>query len=607
MVAILDLFSKKSKKLNKLIPIEQAQQLLQQHQNTIDNIYHLSQAPKVHWLEYYLSPINVLANYLQKLPASQNHHHAHDGGFLLHVLEVIELALTKRHTYMLPVGASVETQSAKKDLWNYAVFTCALCHDIGKLISDIAILLFDKKGNKLGRWTPFSGAMNDISTAYYYIYEYNTDRKYQQHKLLPALILHKFFSASALDYLAKDKELFNLLLMTINGRMAEGGTLADIIKYADSTSSAKSLKNIQTETTTTYATPKSLADKLLDTLKYLLVEQKIKINQPGAPIFTTDKYVYLVSKVIMDAVRETLTKDNQQGIPYNNTRLMDELLQFNIIIPTTDNKAIWSIKITGGGFKKEIELTTLKVNISRIYGQEQYPQCFTGTIVEQITQDNQQTEKDNTTSTGPDDTTTTEQTTEQEQSLDDVLPPGVDNTRNTDDTTTTEQTTEQDFSSWLRDGINNKTLEINNAKAKLHTLKEGLFLVSPLIFKLFSEVNWHKAQKKFTNLKITLKNERNENIFKVKVKKSEKKIISGYIVPNAKETIGIKNELPAPNDRLELVTNTVSNKISKNKEQEIIAELKPLGFNAKEVKTALQKIDINGLSVIEIVNIIKKT
>ncbi len=147
-------------------------------------------------------------------------------------------------------------------------------------------------------------------------------------------------------------------------------------------SSAKSLKNIQTDVSTKQEVkPKSLADKLLDTLRYLLIEKKLKINEPGAIAYTSDKYVYLVSKVIMDTIRETLVKDKQQGIPYDNPRLMDEMMQFGIIVANTDNKAIWNIRISGGGFKKEVQLTMLKVMLDKIY-YDKAPKPFTGTIIE---------------------------------------------------------------------------------------------------------------------------------------------------------------------------------------------------------------------------------
>jgi hypothetical protein len=79
----------------------------------------------------------------------------------------------------------------------------------------------------------------------------------------------------------------------VQGRNAEGAIIADIIKYADSESSANSLKNLggnsksQQPQPQPQPQPKSLADKLLDTMRYLALETDLKINAPGAVMFTT--------------------------------------------------------------------------------------------------------------------------------------------------------------------------------------------------------------------------------------------------------------------------------------------------------------------------------
>jgi hypothetical protein len=65
----------------------------------------------------------------------------------------------------------------------------------------------------------------------------------------------------------------------------------------------------------------------------------LKINAPGAVMFTTADDIYFVSKVIMDKIRDSLNKDKQKGIPFDNSRMMDELLQFHIITPNQKGKA----------------------------------------------------------------------------------------------------------------------------------------------------------------------------------------------------------------------------------------------------------------------------
>lgn len=564
--------------------IQSAEVLLLKHQKLIDDIYHHSHVPKKHFESLYLYAIKRLAIWSQDLPASQNHHHSSEGGFLLHTLEVVEIALKKRNTKMLPIGASVEKQNSKKDVWTFAIFTAALLHDIGKTISDVNIMLYDSKQKELGRWSPWFGRMNNVKSAMYYQYQYNMDRKYQQHSLLPLSFLREFISPTAIDWMQKDNDLFALLLMTLQGRKAEGAIIADIVQYADSESSAESLKksnNIDTTSTSQNPQPKSLADKLLDTLRYLVLETDLKINAPGAVMFTTNTDVYFVSKVIMDKVRDTLDKDKQNGVPFDNSRLMDELLQFHIIVPNSKGKAIFSCEISGGGFKKPVNLTMLRMSIDKVYVDGKYPEQFIGEIKNNdndAKEQNSQQESHTTEATLKD----KDNATNTESNFNLPMPPGFTN-KDTSDTTDTAQDeaatkpndtkikiktsqadvleTElgKDFLLWLVSIVNDRKIEINSVIAKVHIVTykgdKSLFLVSPKIFKEYNTDSWAQVQKQFGRLRVNLKTGSSENIWKVqiKTKRTNKKPsqIGGYLITDPKKH-GF-NALPDPNKHLDLI------------------------------------------------------
>jgi hypothetical protein len=80
-----------------------------------------------------------------------------------------------------------------------------------------------------------------------------------------------------------------------------------------------------------------------------------------------------------------------KGIPFDNSRMMDELLQFHIITPNQKGKAIWDCKLSGGGFKKPVKLTMLKMPLEKIYFKaggnndydDDYDDVFPGDIIEQ--------------------------------------------------------------------------------------------------------------------------------------------------------------------------------------------------------------------------------
>ncbi len=45
--------------------------------------------------------------------------------------------------------------------------------------------------------------------------------------------------------------------------------------------------------------------------------------------------------------------------------------------------------------------------------------------------------------------------------------------------------TGRQFFAWIKDGIHNKKLQVNNGKAAIHFVEEGVLLISPIIFKMF--------------------------------------------------------------------------------------------------------------------------
>ncbi len=595
-------FFTKSNKVDNCEQIQSADVLLLKHKRLVSNIYHHSHVPEKHFESLYLYSIKRLAVWVQDLPASQNHHHSNNGGFLLHTLEVIEIALKQRNNKMLPIGSSVEKQNEKKDLWTFAIFVAALLHDIGKTVSDVNIMLYDNQKKELGRWSPWFGSMSNVDKAKYYQYQYNSNRKYQHHSLLPLSFLSQFINPTAIDWLQKESDLFTLLLFTLQGRNAEGAMIADIIKYADSESSAKSLaSSIGTGSARNplELQPKSLADKLLDTMRHLVLETDLKINAPGAVMFTTTTDIYFVSKVMMDKVRSSLDKDKQKGVPFDNSRMMDELLQFHIVTPNSEGKAIWKCVLSGGGFKKPVNLTMLKIPLEKIYFESNKTYShFSGKIEEEgvIKDDNssnptQSNQSNNGNESSSDNNVTIslpmppgfettietiinddgnnenqdKQTPKKDEAISKITKPKKPLKKEEENTNqgqkpALETELGKEFLTWLVQSVNNRTIAINTRQSKVHIVEykgdKALFLVSPKIFKEYNIDQWAQTQKQFGRLKSNLKTHANENIWQVKTKTQRKdknpSTIRGYLIVKL-DGYNI-DDLPEPNIYLDLIT-----------------------------------------------------
>ncbi len=135
---------------------------------------------------------------MQQLPASEAHHHAHAGGLLDHTLEVITTALSLRQGYLLPPGTAIEELVHRKDVWTYAVFAAALCHDLAKPAVDQKVSLYDGLGQAIGIWDPWRGDLDSNAAAHWYGIEFVRNRTYRLHEKASLLLVHRIMPASGL-------------------------------------------------------------------------------------------------------------------------------------------------------------------------------------------------------------------------------------------------------------------------------------------------------------------------------------------------------------------------------------------------------------------------
>ncbi|WP_197471141.1 TraI domain-containing protein, partial [Azotobacter vinelandii] len=110
-------------------------------QHLLENIWRRASLSRQQFDALYRQPLERFAELVQLLPASENHHHAHLGGLLDHGLEIVAYALKIRQTYLLPIGAPPESQSAQAEAWSAAAAYGALLHDLGKVAVDVQVEL----------------------------------------------------------------------------------------------------------------------------------------------------------------------------------------------------------------------------------------------------------------------------------------------------------------------------------------------------------------------------------------------------------------------------------------------------------------------------------
>ncbi len=608
--------------------IKTIDELLEQHAGRITQINELAGLSNTNFDYLYSSAIQNYARFVQQLPASEVHHHAGLGGMLTHALEVGVIALKIRRSYLLSETGGAEEISQKQDLWTYAVFIAALCHDLAKVAVDQVITIYDKNHHQQN-WEPWHQFIDEQGL--WYSSEFVRNRQYKLHEKASPLLINKILPSKGMKWLSSDQTIFSNWLACLSGDMDNASSIGEIIGIADSKSVAANLGADNSRMPTVKTKP--LHDKLLTALRYLLMEGELPLNRNGAAGWIKGEDCWLVSKRTVDAIREQLIQEGHTGIPTKNGRMFDILQEHAVIIPYGE-KAIWSATIEGEGWSND--LTLIKVATNKIWtNPTQKPNDFEGNIVvaeikplenndestvkavdlENNSQENnadfngksveesgadsallEKVEYKTLEPLSQNSSTTLEDDIDllaflpsgfkdQEINEDRIINEADDNTAelkhknsavhpavklvNPNNTSSQEKQKQPPmkiedgietdqvslFFEWLQAGIQKGNLKTNQAKARIHTVDEGVILITPGIFQDFAKTkdnnsNWATIQQKVLKKNWHVRNDKGLNVVKYQVKGQKKQAtVNAVLFQDVSRVFGGK-EPPESNPHL---------------------------------------------------------
>ncbi len=357
-----------------IIQVKSVDELLSVHKGRLTQINELAGLSKVNFDCFYLSAIHQYARFVQQCPASEVHHHAGLGGMLTHALEVCVIALKVRRSYLLSETGGAEEISQKQDLWTYAVFIAALCHDLAKVAVDQVLIIYDEN-HQQQKWEPWEQFIDEQGQ--WYTSEFVHNRQYKLHEKASPLLISRIIPSQGMKWISSDQTIFSHWLACLSGDKENAASIGEIISIADSKSVSANLGADNSRMPTVKTKP--LHEKMLTALRYLLIEGELPLNRNGAAGWVKGDDCWLVSKRTVDAIREQLIQEGHSGIPTKNGRLFDVLQEHGVIIPYGD-KAIWSATVEGDGWSND--LTLIKVATSKIWvSLAKRPNDFEGRII----------------------------------------------------------------------------------------------------------------------------------------------------------------------------------------------------------------------------------
>ncbi|EPH8846865.1 MobH family relaxase, partial [Neisseria gonorrhoeae] len=331
--------------------------------------------------------------FVQRLPASESHHHAGDGGLVRHTLDVAALALVASTSQSWPPNAKTEEIAKKTAVWRYGIMCAALLHDVGKTVTGFQVELFDSAISleKL-LWLPDTGSMAESGKLYYRVEFPDAKSAYSTHAEIAWTFFQALVPSHVRQWLATtDPNLMITLRNYLSGKK-DGSPLEQLIKNADMTSVSRDLRSGSRQRFST-AKRKPFIETIMETLKEMLSDRGVHFSiatTAGGDLFRKGNRIYLMSKNVPDYIRQYLRKNQHPAagsFPADNQRIFDTLFEYRAVIPPENDphRAINHIEVEFtrmDGEKVRNIFSVLCFNAKTLYPDGDYPTEFLGNLSE---------------------------------------------------------------------------------------------------------------------------------------------------------------------------------------------------------------------------------
>lgn len=331
--------------------------------------------------------------FVQRLPASESHYHAGDGGLVRHTLDVAALALVASTSQSWPPNAKTEEIAKKTAVWRYGIMCAALLHDVGKTVTGFQVELFDSAISleKL-LWLPDTGSMAESGKLYYRVEFPDAKSAYSTHAEIAWTFFQALVPSHVRQWLATtDPNLMITLRNYLSGKK-DGSPLEQLIKNADMTSVSRDLRSGSRQRFST-AKRKPFIETIMETLKEMLSDRGVHFSiatTAGGDLFRKGDRIYLMSKNVPDYIRQYLRKNQHPAagsFPADNQRIFDTLFEYRAVIPPENDphRAINHIEVEFtrmDGEKVRNIFSVLCFNAKTLYPDGHYPTEFLGNLSE---------------------------------------------------------------------------------------------------------------------------------------------------------------------------------------------------------------------------------
>jgi len=265
------------------------------------------------------------------LPASESHHHRGAGGLFRHGLEVAHWATQAAQGCLFATQATPRERKEQELRWRLAVCFAGLLHDIGKPVSDIAVV--DREGKQL--WNPCEENLTDWASQHgidRYFLRWRENR-HKRHEQFSALVIERVLTRASRTYLlSSGPDIMQAMLEAIHG-LDRGAKLYELVMAADRKSVERDLKAHHHTVDSAMGMP--VEKYLFDAMRRLIKSGHWLANEKGARLWRFKEGIHIVWRTGAQDIVELLAKDKVPGIPHDEDTLADILIERGLAIPKT--------------------------------------------------------------------------------------------------------------------------------------------------------------------------------------------------------------------------------------------------------------------------------
>jgi len=307
------------------LPASHPDRLIETQQELIGQIRESGLASKDVYEEFYLGPLRRFASYAHLLPASETHHHRGAGGLFRHAIEVALWSLQSGDRVLLPGDQTPRRRRELEPRWHSAVFLAALCHDLGKPITDLIVT--NQDGGKV--WDPFcedlyTWAIGNQVDRYFLRWRKNRGTS---HTSVSLLLVERIVGRSGLGWISQgDPNLVTWMMEAISGHPSQENMIHNLIVRSDQFSVTRDIEGMGA-TFAGYEIGIPVERILLDVMRRLVRDGVWIVNEPGSRLWHMDGHLYLVWPAGGEEIAAIINQEKMPGLPRTPNSILDMLVE----------------------------------------------------------------------------------------------------------------------------------------------------------------------------------------------------------------------------------------------------------------------------------------